>query len=218
MKPIKLSPIKRMMMFVLSLLVHNVYHADAFGWTVVSLGTYSSCNVRCMYEASGNNAAGYTVYNMRNYKLEFPSYYSHYNTLTNYCLCLKTAELTSLNNCATVSCSSLSYMSGTRAHILNSTNMSGLTCNQGYVTCKCMPGTYVYNRTCSICPPNHYCVGGYALNPEGVTGTAGIAQCPSPGESQSKSSTINSCYVPMDTTGTDTKGAWKYSAPCYYAS
>lgn len=218
MKPIKLSPIKRMMMFVLSLLVHNVYHTDAFGWTVVSLGTYSSCQIRCQYEASGNNAAGYVVGNMRNYKLEFPSYYSNYNTLTSYCLCLKTAELTSLNNCATVSCSSLSYMSGVRAHMLNSTNMSGLTCNQGYSACTCIPGTYVSAQTCAVCAPGYYCSGGGALYPIGVTGTFGSAQCPSPGTSPAKSSTINSCYVPMNTTGTDTKGAWKYSSDCFYAS
>lgn len=217
MKPIKLSPIKRMMMFVLSLLVHNVYHTDAFGWGVVSLGTYSSCAVRCMYYGAGGT--GYLVASMQNYKLEFPSYYSNLNTLTSYCLCLTTAEHTSLNNCATVYCSTTtSYMSGTRAHMLKSTNQSGITCNQGYVTCKCIPGTYVSNRSCEICPPNYYCVGGYALYPEGVTGTKGSAKCPSPGQSASRSSTINSCFVPVNTTGTDTKGAWKYRDNCYYAS
>lgn len=215
MKPIKLSPIKRMMMFVLSLLVHNVYHTDAFGWVIVSILSYNYCSARCY---AFNNGSGMYVSAMINYKLEFPAYYSHYNTLYDQCLCLTSAELTSLNNCATVSCSSLSYMSGVRTHVLNSTSQSGLTCNQGYSACTCIPTTYVYNRTCSICPPGYYCGGGYTLYSLGINGTKGSTQCPSPGTSLAKSSLINNCYVPADTTGTDTKGAWKYKSNCYYGS
>lgn len=215
MKPIKLSPIKRMMMFVLSLLVHNVYHTDAFGWTIVSILSYNSCSVRCN---AYNNGSGMDVQNMINYHLEFPAYYSHYNTLGGQCLCLTSAELTSLSKCAATNCSLVnSYMSGTRTHVLNSSG-NGLTCNQGYSACTCVPGTYVYNRTCSACSPGYYCVGSFTLYSLGINGTRGSATCPSPGTSGTRSSTINSCYVPVNTTGTDTKGAWKYKANCYYAS
>ncbi len=223
MKPIKLSPIKRMMMFVLSLLVHNVYHTDAFGWTLVVSSTGVTCSTQC------RSYGGYGIYvnSMSMWHIEFPSALaSYYSRYASSCLCLTSAEysyMTSCNSNRTLCNSDDSYMASTayRTHVLlTGGTYNSMWCNSGYGECRCISGTYASNQDCNPCPGGYYCTGGAMVYSLGLTGSNGQTSCPSPGTSAGGlyATNVTKCYVPMGTTGTDTKGAWKYSNNCYYGS
>ena len=224
MKPIKLSPIKRMMMFVLSLLVHNVYHTDAFGWTLVVSSTGVTCSTQC------RSYGGYGIYvnAMTQWHIEFPSAFaSYYSRYASSCLCLTTAEYNYMNSCNSnrARCSVYtSYMTSTsyRTHVLlTGGTYNSMWCNSGYGECWCISGTYANNQSCWTCPVGYYCNGnGAKVYSLGLTGSQGQTSCPSPGTSKGglEVTNVNKCYVPKDTTGTDTKGAWKYNYDCYYGS
>lgn len=225
MKPIKLSPIKRMMMFVLSLLVHNVYHTDAFGWTLVVSSTTATCSTQC------RSYGGYGIYvnSMSQWHIEFPaalaSYYSRY---ASSCLCLTYAEYNYMNSCnsnrARCGNGTTSYMTSTtyRTHVLLTAGgtYNSMWCNSGYGECTCISGTYASNQGCYVCPGGYYCTGGAKVYSLGLTGSRGTTSCPSPGTSSGGLTMTNAtnCYVPAGTTGTDTKGAYKYLYACYYGS
>lgn len=220
MKPIKLSPIKRMMMFVLSLLVHSVYHVDVFGWTVVNAyNTTCSALTVCR---SHSSPGGYAISlsSAPSAGIDMPGLYSQYSSP---CLCLNSAEYRSLQSCSGAQCSTTlgSNYTGVRAARLNSGGF-GLTCNAGYSRCSCRPGLYANGINCLSCLSGYYCTGvglQYLSLGVGLSGTtAGLSPCPGSGTSNLGATTAYSCFLPTGSTGTDTKGAWKYRANCYYAS
>ena len=219
MKPIKLSPIKRMMMFVLSLLVHNVYHTDAFGWTVVASGsTACSATAQCRsYSSPGGYAI--TLHSAPVLGIDVPSNYVS-DSYGSHCLCLNSREYADLQRCTTAYCSATlgTQYTGVRTATLGSGSMAtSVNCNAGYSRCACVSGYYANGTNCFVCTSGYYCSSTTTLAYIGG-GIDGRTPCPGSGTSVSGANSVNKCYVPTGTTGTDTKGAWKYSSNCFYGS
>lgn len=222
MKPIKLSPIKRMMMFVLSLLVHNVYHTDAFGWTVVASGNAAcSATAQCR---SYSSPGGYAILLMSapSIGLDIPSASYVTDDYSSHCLCLNSLEYASLQKCTTAYCSTTlggTQYTGVRTAKLGTSGSSStsVTCNAGYGRCACVSGWYANGTTCTACTSGYYCSTTTTLAYLGG-GIYGRTPCPDSGTSASGANSVSKCYVPTGTTGTDTKGVWKYTGNCYYGS
>lgn len=219
MKPIKLSPIKRMMMFVLSLLVHNVYHTDAFGWTVVASGNVSCTTTNQCRSYSSPGGFAVTLGSAPSAGIDIPGNYSNQS-----CLCLNSYEYAALQRCTTTAYCSTTLggpqyigVRTAKLDVTNGSNAKTVTCNAGYSSCACVSGWYVNGTGCVACTPGYYC--STTTNLAYISGGIyGRTLCPDSGTSASGANSITKCYVPTGTTGTDTKGAWEYNSNCYYGS
>lgn len=79
---------------------------------------------------------------------------------------------------------------------------------QNTTTCACTRD----GRTGYQCGPGFYKSGG--TMPMNIT----CSPCTSPGTSDAGATAITQCYIPKDTTGSDSTGSYKYTDKCYYAN
>lgn len=74
-------------------------------------------------------------------------------------------------------------------------------------------------RTCScdgecIISTSYRCTAGYYGRPN--ASAPHCAPCPAPGTSGTGASSINECYIPSGTTGSNASGTFTYTSNCYY--
>lgn len=71
-----------------------------------------------------------------------------------------------------------------------------------------------------LCEANYYPY----ISSENIDNTTEVIQyfvcfnCPDGGQSQAGARSINACYVPAGTGGTDSSGTWEYTSNCYYSN
>ena len=166
MRSLNLGFFRKVLLSVLVVVIHFVYHTDASGYTKYTYtANQSACTSYCgnstyyraLYATGVLSAAGLHNYSQAEASGMLPAAWS--STL---CMCLTSTEYNSMVACQTRSCGY--YVSGPSGAIASGSGAYSYTgggCTGAL--CRCNAGFYRLNASyCSNCIPGYYCNNGTA--------------------------------------------------------
>lgn len=89
-----------------------------------------------------------------------------------------------------------------------------LTVQEGNQMFNCKAG--IASVSCLRNIPKYKCESGYYGTP--LNASSGCTKCPSPGTSAQGATSITQCYIPANTSLSDTTGSYTYTSDCYYSN